>query len=242
MDVKKIKAIAFDLDGTLTQHKQPLTPENREALDKLRARYTLVMAGAGQVMRIFNQMEGYPIDIIGNYGLQYGLYNKETKTMDIIRDEQLECDRDRAEACVTHFREKFGFTEFRGRNVEFHPSGCITFPILGTDALIEDKLSFDPDRVKRRRIYDEVSAAFPEYHVFVGGSSSFDMAPKPYNKYYALDLFCKERGYSHDEVVFVGDDYGLGGNDESVYKSDFHFLTIDDYRDFPKVVAPLLAD
>jgi hydroxymethylpyrimidine pyrophosphatase-like HAD family hydrolase len=200
------------------------------------------MVGAGQVMRIFNQMEGYPIDIIGNYGLQYGLYNKETKTMDIIRDEQLECDRDRAEACVTHFREKFGFTEFRGRNVEFHPSGCITFPILGTDALIEDKLSFDPDRVKRRRIYDEVSAAFPEYHVFVGGSSSFDMAPKPYNKYYALDLFCKERGYSHDEVVFVGDDYGLGGNDESVYKSDFHFLTIDDYRDFPKVVAPLLAD
>jgi hypothetical protein len=38
----------------------------------------------------------------------------------------------------------------------------------------------------------------------------------------------------------VGDDYGPGGNDESVYLSDFNYITIDDYRDFPKVIAPLL--
>jgi len=29
--------------------------------------------------------------------------------------------------------------------------------------------------------------------------------------------------------VFVGDDYGPGGNDESVYLSDFHFVKVDDY-------------
>jgi hypothetical protein len=52
--------------------------------------------------------------------------------------------------------------------------------------------------------------------------------------------YCKENGLSHDEVVYIGDDYGLGGNDESVYKSDFHYITIDNYMDFPKVVKPLL--
>ena len=81
---------------------------------------------------------------------------------------------------------------------------------------------------------------FPEYIVFVGGSSSFDMAPRPFNKYFALDRYCKEHGYSHDEVAYVGDDYGLGGNDESVYLSDIRFVTIDDYRDFPKVMAEFL--
>ena len=116
----------------------------------------------------------------------------------------------------------------------------MTFPVLGTKAVAADKLAFDPDRSKRRAIYDEVVAAFPEYVVFVGGSSSFDMAPKPYNKYHALNLYCKELGLSHDEVVFVGDDYGLGGNDESVYRSDFNYLTIDNYEDFPQVVKPLL--
>ena len=43
-----------------------------------------------------------------------------------------------------------------------------------------------------------------------------------------------------NEVVYIGDDYGLGGNDESVYKSEFGYLTIDNYKDFSKVVAPLL--
>lgn len=240
MDVKKIKLIAMDLDGTLTQHKQPLSPENRAALDALGKKYKLLMVGAGQVKRIFNQMEQYPIDIIGNYGLQYGKYNPVSKNIDIIRDLSFDCDRDSAEKKITALREKHGFTEYAGDNVEFHPSGCITFPILGTKAKIEDKLAFDPDRSRRRAFYGEVIEAFPDYVVFVGGSSSFDMAPKPYNKYHALDLYCKEAGLSHDEVVFIGDDYETGGNDNSVYDSDFNFLTIDDYTTFPEVVKSLL--
>ncbi len=240
MDVKKIKLIAMDLDGTLSQHKQPLPAANRAALEALAKKYKLVMVGAGQVMRIFNQLEQFPIDVIGNYGLQCGKYNAETGGMDMVRDEVLPCDRESVTERVEYFRRKYGFTTYAGESVEFHPSGCVTFAILGTKAVAADKLAFDPDRSKRRAIYDEVVAAFPEYVVFVGGSSSFDMAPKPYNKYHALDLYCKELGLAHDEVVFIGDDYGLGGNDESVYLSDFNYLTIDDYRDFPAVVAPLL--
>ena len=198
------------------------------------------MVGAGQVMRIFNQMDGFPIDIIGNYGLQYGKYNASSKTIDILRDLKFDTDRESVEKRVTMLREKYGYTEFSGDNVEYHPSGCLTFPILGTKAKQEDKLAFDPDRKKRRAIYDDVARVFDDYVVFVGGSSSFDMAPKPYNKYYALDLYCKENNLSHSEVCYVGDDYGLGGNDESVYKSDFNYLTIDNYLDFPKVVSVLL--
>lgn len=93
---------------------------------------------------------------------------------------------------------------------------------------------------KRRKIYADVVETFSEYEVFVGGSSSFDMAPKPYNKYYAIDLYCKENGLSHENIVFIGDDYGLGGNDESVYKSDINYLTIDNFEDFPTVIKPLL--
>lgn len=237
-----IKVIAMDLDGTLTQHKTPLSSEHREILTELSKKYKLLMVGAGQVMRIFNQLERFPIDIIGNYGMQYGVYNKETESIDIVKDVQAPCDRDAVAEKIQAMREKYGFTEYAGEPVEFHPSGCVTFPIIGTKAKIEDKLSFDPDRAKRRKIYDEVCGEFGDYCVFVGGSSSFDMAPKPYNKYYALDLYCKENGYTHDEVVYIGDDYGLGGNDESVYKSDFHYLEIDNYLDFPNVVKPLLAE
>jgi HAD superfamily hydrolase (TIGR01484 family) len=240
MDTSKIKLIALDLDGTLTQHKEKLTPNQRAVLDALSKKYKLLMVGAGQTRRIFNQMDSYPVDIIGNYGLQYATYNPETNDIVTIRDEVFEIDRPSVEKRVTFLREKYGFTTFRGDNVEYHVSGCVTFPILGTKAIQEDKLAFDPDRSKRRAFYGEVCDLFAEYNVFVGGSSSFDMSPKPYNKYYALDLYCKEHNIAHDEVVYIGDDYGQGGNDESVYLSDFNYLEIDDYRDFPNVVKPLL--
>ena len=235
-----IKLIAFDLDGTLTQHKTKLDEKNRSVLDRLSEKYSLVMVGAGQCMRIFNQMDQYPIDIIGNYGLQYMEYDKKEKTLIPVRDLTFPCERESVSERVTMLREKYGFTEFKGENVEFHPSGCVTFPILGTKADAADKLAFDPDRSKRRKIYEEVCRVFSEYIVFVGGSSSFDMAPKPYNKYHALDLYCREHGYTHDEVVFVGDDYGMGGNDESVFRSDFGFVCVDDYQKLEEALAHLL--
>lgn len=233
--------IAFDLDGTLTQHKTKLSDEYRKVLEKLQEKYTLVMVGAGMCRRVFNQMDEFPIDIIGNYGMQSALYNKETKDIEIVEDNVVDCDRGVIEKKVSALREKYGFTSFEGDNVEYHSSGCITFPLLGTKAKQEDKLNFDPDRKKRRAFYEDVVKLFPEYNVFIGGSSSFDMAPKPYNKYYALDKYCQEMGILHNEVVFVGDDYGLGGNDESVYKSDFNFIEVDDYRDFPEKMKELLV-
>ena len=241
MDKSRIQVIAMDLDGTLTQHKQPLSPLTRATLEALGKRYRLLMVGAGQVQRIFNQMEHFPIDIIGNYGMQYATYNAQTGGLDMQRDEVIPAgDRGTIEARVTALREKYGYTEFAGDNVEYHPSGCLTFPLLGTKAAQADKLAFDPDRAKRRRIYAQVCAAFPEYCVFVGGSSSFDMAPRPYNKLYALDLYCREQGIAHENVLFIGDDYGTGGDDESVYLSDVPFLCVDDYTTFPALVQPLL--
>lgn len=231
-----IRYIAFDLDGTLTQHKTELEPANREILEALSKKYKLIMAGAGACTRIFNQLAGFPIDIIGNYGLEYAEYDPLNKTICVKESHKIPCDRASVERRVTMLREKYGFTDYVGDNVQYHDSGCVTFPILGTAAALADKLAFDPDRVKRRRIYREVCEVFDEFHVFVGGSSSFDMAPKPFDKYYALRRYCEKNGISEEEIAFVGDDYGTGGNDESVYLSPIRFITIDDYRTFPQVI------
>ena len=235
-----LKVIAFDLDGTLTQHKTPLCDANRSALEALAKKYRLLMVGAGQAMRIFNQLGGFPIDVIGNYGLQFGKYNPATKELDIVRDLKLPCDRESVAQRIEMLRQKYGYTKYAGESVEYHPSGCVTFPMLGTKAVQEDKLAFDPTREKRRKIYDDVVATFHDYVVFIGGSSSFDFAPKPYDKRHALELYCQENNLRHDELAYCGDDYGLGGNDESVFKSDFSFIRIDNYLDFPAKVAHLL--
>ena len=158
----EIRLIAFDLDGTLTQHKTPLDEKNRAVLDALREHYSLVMVGAGQSGRIYRQMGEYPIDIIGNYGMQLSRYNHETGQLETVFDECVPCDRESVSARIEMLREKYGFTAYRGESVEFHGSGCVTFPLLGTKALPEEKLAFDPDRSKRRVFYEDVKETLSE--------------------------------------------------------------------------------
>ena len=240
IDVNKIKLVAFDLDGTLTQHKSPLEAKTRKMLESLSKKYKLLMVGAGACRRIFNQMEGFPIDIIGNYGLQYAIYNESTKDIEIAKESVLPCDKDSVSERVEALRQKYGMTKYWGESVEFHASGAVTIPCIGTKAPIEEKLAYDPTRKKRRAIYEDVKQIFSEYTVFVGGSSSFDMVPAPYDKYYALDLYCRENGLDHENVLYVGDDYGNGGNDEAVFKSDFPTVAIDDYTKTPEILDFLL--
>lgn len=240
MDKSKIKLLAFDLDGTLSQHKTPLDDETIDILSELSNRYKLLMSGAGMCRRIFNQMRQFPIDILGNYGMQYARYNYQLGDIEIFRDISIPCDRESCEERVTYLRNKYGYTSYKGDNVEYHSSGCITFPLLGTLADLQSKLSFDPDRAKRRAIYQDVVKVFDDFNVFIGGSSSFDMAPRPYDKYYALSNYCIEHGFLHEEVAYFGDDYGLGGNDESVYLSDMNFIKVDDYTQFKEKAKPLL--
>ena len=65
-------------------------------------------------MRIFRQMGGYPIDIIGNYGLQFAKYNAQTKDIDILRDQSFDCNRESVEERAGYIRKKYGYTTFAG--------------------------------------------------------------------------------------------------------------------------------
>jgi hydroxymethylpyrimidine pyrophosphatase-like HAD family hydrolase len=148
------KLICFDLDGTLTQHRSKLDDKNRSVLDKLSKKYKLLMVGAGATKRIYDQMGEYPIDILGNYGMEESII-KDGKYC-LIRQTVTPVDKDFFTKQVEYLRKKYGYTEFKCESVEFYPSGMVTFPLLGTKADIADKVVFDPDRSKRKVLYPEV--------------------------------------------------------------------------------------
>ena len=232
------RLIAFDLDGTLTEHRTPLGAENRALLDRLKERYKLLMVGAGACDRIRRQMGGYPIDILGNYGMEE--VHAESGEPITVRKEESHPDRAYFERTVTYLREKYGYTEFRGDSVEFHATGMVTFPLLGTKALIEDKLAFDPTRKKRRVLYPEVLELFPDYTVYIGGSSSFDFSEKRFNKYDAIMAYAAREGYEKDEILYVGDDFGDGGGDSHVRLGGMDYVEITDYKTLGEKLSFLL--
>ena len=232
------RLICFDLDGTLTEHRTPLGAENRALLDRLKEKYKLLMVGAGACDRIRRQMGGYPIDILGNYGMEE--VHAESGEPITVRKEESHPDRAYFEKTVAYLREKYGYTEYRGEGVEFHATGMVTFPLLGTEALIEDKLAFDPTREKRRVLYREVLELFPEYTVYIGGSSSFDFSEKRFNKYDAIMAYAAREGYAKDEILYVGDDFGDGGGDSHVRLGGMDYVEITDYKTLPEKLAYLV--
>lgn len=223
------KLICFDLDGTLTQHRSKLEKENREVLDILQTKYKVIMVGAGGAERIYAQMNEYPIDIVANYGMQ------ESKMINgkftIVKQITTKPDKAYFLEKAEYLRQKYGYTEYKGESVEFHSTGMVTFPLLGTKADITDKIAFDPTRAKRKVLYPEVLELFPNYTVYIGGSSSFDFTEKKYNKYDAIMAYAQENGYKKEEILYVGDDFGDGGGDSHIRIYGMDYVEITDYRE-----------
>ncbi len=231
----KKRLLCFDLDGTLSQHKTHLPQANKDLLNRLNSEYKLIMVGAGNAPRIYNQMEQFPVDIIANYGMQ------ESKIIDgefqIVREDTVQPDKEYFNNTCQYLREKYGYTEYAGGHLEFHASGMVTFCLIGSGAKIEDKVVFDPDRSKRRVLYDEICSLFPEHSVYIGGSSSFDFAPKQYNKYHSIMKYASEHGYTEDEILFIGDDFGDGGGDSHVRIYGMDYVQVDDYTKLPELLS-----
>lgn len=228
------KLISFDLDGTITQHKTPITPQNKAVLDRLAKRYKLIMVGGGGCERIYHQMGDYPIDILGNYSMQEShIVNGQFR---IVRDEKVKVDTAFFNKKCDYLRKKYGYTHYYGKSVEFHESGMVTFGLLGTKAPAAEKLNFDTDKSKRRAMLPEVKKIFKNYAVFIGGTTSFDFAEKQYNKYTAVMKYAKEYGYTKDQILFVGDDLGDGGNDSQMRLGGMDYIQVDDYTKLPELL------
>jgi len=232
------RLVCLDLDATLCQHRSPVPPENFATLRELMKRYKCIMVGAGNAPRIHRQMGNFPIDVIGNYGMQEAI--GEDGNFRIVRAVTNTVDRAFFREKTDYLRQKYGYTQYEGEPLEFHASGMVTFGLLGTSPSAEHKVAFDPDRKKRKAMYKEVCEIFKDYSVFIGGSTSFDFAGKQYNKYDAILSYAKRHGYSLDEIVFIGDDFGDGGGDSHVRIKGMDYIEIEDYRKFPEAVSVLL--
>ena len=232
------KLLCFDLDGTLTQHRSKLERDNAELLTKLQKKYRVIMVGAGGCERIYRQLNEFPIEIIGNYGMQRSV--AENGKFRLVKDEKTYPDKGYFLAMANYLRNKYGYTEYKGETIQFHESGMVTFPLLGTEADIKDKIAFDPTREKRRVMYPEVTELFKGYNVYIGGSSSFDFTDKKYNKYYAIKEYAEENGYNLSEVLFVGDDFGDGGGDSHVRIFGLDYIEITDYEKTSEKLAFLV--
>ena len=213
--------IAFDLDGTLAESKQPMTDEMAGALSALLALAQVAVISGGDWPQFETQVVSrFPptadlsrLWIMPTTGAK--LYRfADSRWLPLANDDFTEPEkliiRDAIHRAIGHA----GLIEGRLWGAQVEDRGTqFTFSGLGQQAPLEAKKRWDPDFAKRKALQAELVKALPHLSINIGGSTSLDITRYGIDKGYALRRLAEQSGVPLAKMLFVGDAVYPGGND-----------------------------
>jgi HAD superfamily hydrolase (TIGR01484 family) len=235
------KIIAFDLDGTLTVSKSPMTAGMADLIKKLiEQKIVVVISGGGfkqfqtQFLPLLHEDERmdsfiHNLKLLPTSGSQRYEYDETKKEWQLTDKEPLAEDvKDRAKKLLRKIIEspEYGIPPNPTGAIVEDRNTQITFTPNGQQAPIEIKRLFDPDRKKREKIKAAIEPELPEVDVLINGSSSIDIVPKGFSKAVGLGRLLEKLGLGKADMIFVGDALFPGGNDYSVYEAGVETIAV----------------
>jgi HAD superfamily hydrolase (TIGR01484 family) len=237
--------IAFDLDGTLAESKQPIDPETAELLTRLlqRANAAIISGGdwpqfeAQLVSRLPRHAHLHRLFILPTSGTK--LYRFDHGWRAVYVDAFSIEERRYILSSIERIVEESGLQEARiwGERIEDRGSQ-ITFSGLGQLAPLAAKAAWDPDFAKRKRLQAALRAALPELSINIGGSTSVDVTRQGIDKAYGMRRLAEQSGIPFSAMLFFGDAIYPGGNDYPVREAGIDTIAV---RDVAETRTALLA-
>lgn len=216
-----ISLVAFDLDGTLAESKQPLKDSMGEALaDLLAVAHVAVISGGDWpqfqkqiASRLPERADVSKLWLMPTTGTK--LYTHREGQWNAVYADLFSDDAKRN--ILTAFDaslEATGFTPEQtwGERIEDRGSQ-ITFSALGQQAPIHAKEVWDPDFAKRKIIQADLRQRLPDLSINMGGATSIDITQKGVDKGYGLKRLRDASGIPLEQMMFIGDAIFPGGND-----------------------------
>ena len=96
------------------------------------------------------------------------------------------------------------------------------------------------DGKKKRKLRDYVAKVIPEFEVRVGGTTSIDVTKIGIDKAYGVKKLIKLLGLTKKDVLFVGDQLSLGGNDHPVKAMGIDCLEVSNWQETALVMQTIL--
>jgi len=240
--------IAFDLDGTLAESKQPLLESMGEALaDLLAVAHVAVISGGDwpqfekQVAsRLPARADRTRLWLMPTTGTK--LYRHEGAWAPVYAELFDDAQKRGIFAAFDAALETTGFVPERtwGERIEDRGSQ-ITFSALGQQAPIEAKDHWDPDFAKRRIIQAELRRRLPGLSINMGGATSIDITREGVDKAYGLRKLRDASGIALDAMIFVGDAIFPGGNDYPAKQLGLDTVRVRDPQETLAVIAAMVA-
>jgi hypothetical protein len=248
----KPKLVAFDLDGTLAESKQPVSAQMGELLAQLLEKMpAAVMSGAS-----FAQFETqcipalpdkahlerlylFPMNAARCYGFKnagwHPLYDhsfdafERGRIMQALKEALMETGLD----IIPERKPEWG-EQIEDRGAQ------ITYSALGQKAPVEEKKKWDPTREKRKPLYDGLVRRLPDFSIGLNATTSIDVTKKGISKAYGIRQLVRLTGISVSEMLYIGDALDEGGNDAVVLQTGVRTKQVFGPEDTARLITSIL--
>jgi phosphomannomutase len=242
------KLIVFDLDGTLAPSKSALGTDMSSLLHDLLGIVKVAVISGGDWPQFQKQLlSNLPQDerlvnlsVLPTCGTKFFQYSsgwKELYSEDFTTPEK--------EQITSSLHKAFGEVGFKvervwGKVIQDRGSQ-ITLSALGQQAPLAEKVKWDPDFAKRKKIKAILDPLIPGFSVRLGGATSIDVTKPGIDKAYGIRKLRDLLGISLREMIYIGDALFPGGNDYPAEQAGVVSIPVGGPDDTKRVIETIIA-
>lgn len=242
--------VMFDLDQTLAESKQPLSPSMADVFARLVGRTKVAIISGGALPQFLKQVVSQlpPDTKLANLYLLptsgAALYEWRTGAWQKVYAEIFtRAEADLISKAIREAIQETGVINLAerpyGERIEFRDSQ-VTLSALGQEAPIAAKQAWDPDKSKRIALQENIAKRLPDYTVRMGGATSIDVTKKGIDKGYGIRKIAEHLTVITHDILYVGDQLVPGGNDEAALYSGVATHAVQDPTETAFFIASLL--
>ena len=206
----------FDIDGTLTPPRLPMTKEMIEMFKGFCERHRVILVTGSDMSKVVEQV---PEEI---RNLVEGIYtcsgNAYTVGDEIIYENEFTPPEELI-TLLNDWRQYSHYPVKTGNHLE-HRDGMLNYSTVGrncTQQQREDYEHWDTENGERKILRERILHMFPSLDCAIGGQISIDIYPKGLDK---SQSYHRVKGDNPDHaIIFCGDRLMPGGNDYPFFKA-----------------------
>ena len=214
----------FDVDGTLTPSRQPMTKEFQTFFKQWIKKNKFYLVTGSDLPKLQEQMDFMDIEAEGIFTCCGNQFWKPDPSIvntsaELIYDNKFEVPR-KLNKLLGTIMSNSQYPYRYGNHIEDRGS-MVNFSIVGRDCTQEQReeyFEWDKQSLERKIIANAIKEKFPELDAVIGGQISIDIYPKGNDKSQILDIIKQDRLIKSSEYIFIGDRTMKGGNDYPLAK------------------------
>ena len=220
------KVFIFDVDGTLTPSRLPMTTEFREFFLEWAKKNKFYLVTGSDLPKVQEQASDNILELAdgvftccGNQFWREALIKQWPTDWKLIYDNKFKVTKKLNKLLGTILSNSV-YPHRYGNHIEDRGS-MVNFSIVGRDCTQKQRdeyFEWDNEKGERKIIANAIKEKFPELDAVIGGQISIDIYPKGNDKSQILDIIKQDRLIKSDEYIFIGDRTMKGGNDYPLAK------------------------